>query len=370
MSEITDTRSPAEATPGLAAAAAGLRRPAGGALDRAALVPDAVVAGDVRARALEAVRRSAWLRRGRARARRLPRLLALRRRLAPDERRGRSRAAPRRGSRTTLIERAVRRGRRRRAASRSRSGPRTRRDRDVRALRLRPAGHRRRYYHDNGEDALIMWLDPADRSSAWLATLILAIETSCDDTCAAVVDGPRDPLERHLLAGRRARALRRRRPGGRLAPPPRAGQPRRRRGARRGRRRARRRRRDRGHPRPRPDRRAAGGRQHREGAGRGRGGKPLVGVDHLHGHVAANFLEPDPLEPPFLCLIASGGHTLLAGVERARRLRDPRPDARRRRRRGARQGGPAARPRLSGRSRDRAARRPRATRRRSSSRSR
>jgi N6-L-threonylcarbamoyladenine synthase len=43
-------------------------------------------------------------------------------------------------------------------------------------------------------------------------------------------------------------------------------------------------------------------------------GKPLVGVDHLHGHVAANFLDPEPLEPPFLCLIASGGHTLLAGV--------------------------------------------------------
>ena len=42
--------------------------------------------------------------------------------------------------------------------------------------------------------------------------------------------------------------------------------------------------------------------------------KPLVGIDHLQGHVAANFLEPDPLEPPFLCLIASGGHTLLAGV--------------------------------------------------------
>jgi N6-L-threonylcarbamoyladenine synthase len=42
--------------------------------------------------------------------------------------------------------------------------------------------------------------------------------------------------------------------------------------------------------------------------------KPLVPVDHLHGHVASNFLEPDPLEPPFLCLIASGGHTLLAGV--------------------------------------------------------
>jgi N6-L-threonylcarbamoyladenine synthase len=42
--------------------------------------------------------------------------------------------------------------------------------------------------------------------------------------------------------------------------------------------------------------------------------RPLVGVDHLQGHVAANFLEPDPLDPPFICLIASGGHTLLAGV--------------------------------------------------------
>jgi N6-L-threonylcarbamoyladenine synthase len=43
-------------------------------------------------------------------------------------------------------------------------------------------------------------------------------------------------------------------------------------------------------------------------------GKPLCGVDHLHGHVAANFLDPEPIEPPFLCLVASGGHTLLAGV--------------------------------------------------------
>jgi len=41
---------------------------------------------------------------------------------------------------------------------------------------------------------------------------------------------------------------------------------------------------------------------------------PLAPVDHLHGHVAATFLEPDPLQPPFLCLIASGGHTLLADV--------------------------------------------------------
>jgi N6-L-threonylcarbamoyladenine synthase len=41
---------------------------------------------------------------------------------------------------------------------------------------------------------------------------------------------------------------------------------------------------------------------------------PLVPVDHLQGHVAANFLAPEPLEPPFLCLLASGGHTLLAAV--------------------------------------------------------
>jgi N6-L-threonylcarbamoyladenine synthase len=38
-------------------------------------------------------------------------------------------------------------------------------------------------------------------------------------------------------------------------------------------------------------------------------------VNHLHGHVAALYLEPDPVEPPFLALLASGGHTLLASVE-------------------------------------------------------
>ena len=42
---------------------------------------------------------------------------------------------------------------------------------------------------------------------------------------------------------------------------------------------------------------------------------PLAPVDHLQGHVAANFLAPDPLEPPFVCLIASGGHTLLVRVD-------------------------------------------------------
>jgi N6-L-threonylcarbamoyladenine synthase len=41
---------------------------------------------------------------------------------------------------------------------------------------------------------------------------------------------------------------------------------------------------------------------------------PLAAVDHLHGHVAASLLGPAPFEPPFLSLVASGGHTLLARV--------------------------------------------------------
>ncbi|TML32751.1 MAG: tRNA (adenosine(37)-N6)-threonylcarbamoyltransferase complex transferase subunit TsaD [Actinobacteria bacterium] len=41
---------------------------------------------------------------------------------------------------------------------------------------------------------------------------------------------------------------------------------------------------------------------------------PLIPVDHLQGHVASLYLEPDPLEPPFVCLLASGGHTLLLDV--------------------------------------------------------
>ena len=41
---------------------------------------------------------------------------------------------------------------------------------------------------------------------------------------------------------------------------------------------------------------------------------PLAPVDHLRGHVASLYLEPDPVEPPFLCLLASGGHTLLLDV--------------------------------------------------------
>src|SRR5213078_3361501 len=42
---------------------------------------------------------------------------------------------------------------------------------------------------------------------------------------------------------------------------------------------------------------------------------PLAAVDHLHGHVASLYLDPEPLDPPFLCLLASGGHTLLLDVQ-------------------------------------------------------
>ncbi len=43
-------------------------------------------------------------------------------------------------------------------------------------------------------------------------------------------------------------------------------------------------------------------------------GLPLVPVDHLQGHVATLYLAPDPYEPPFTCLLASGGHTMLLDV--------------------------------------------------------
>ena len=44
-------------------------------------------------------------------------------------------------------------------------------------------------------------------------------------------------------------------------------------------------------------------------------GKPLVGVHHIEGHVSANFIEHPDLEPPFVCLIVSGGHTHLVIVK-------------------------------------------------------
>ena len=41
---------------------------------------------------------------------------------------------------------------------------------------------------------------------------------------------------------------------------------------------------------------------------------PLVGVHHIEGHISANYIENKDLEPPFICLVVSGGHTHLVKV--------------------------------------------------------
>ena len=43
-------------------------------------------------------------------------------------------------------------------------------------------------------------------------------------------------------------------------------------------------------------------------------GKPLIGIHHIEGHISANYIENKELEPPFLCLVVSGGHTHLVKV--------------------------------------------------------
>lgn len=40
-------------------------------------------------------------------------------------------------------------------------------------------------------------------------------------------------------------------------------------------------------------------------------GKPLIGVNHIEGHISANFIEYEDLKPPFVCLVVSGGHTFI-----------------------------------------------------------
>lgn len=42
--------------------------------------------------------------------------------------------------------------------------------------------------------------------------------------------------------------------------------------------------------------------------------KPLIPVHHIRGHIAANYLAHPELEPPFLCLVVSGGHSHLIEV--------------------------------------------------------
>ena len=281
----------------------------------------------------------------------------------------------RRGIATRLLERAVRAdaattsG----AATRSRCASRTTtRSASTRSSASSAHGIRRGYYTDNREDALIMWRDPTRVAPD---DVILGIETSCDETRRAA---SRSPATAEILGERRrarrpsctrASAASSRRS---LAAPPRArlaGDP-----ARRS---------------PRPARRSTTSTRSRSPSGPGLIGAllvgvaaakalawarrlPLVPVNHLHGHVASLYLQPLDLEPPFTCLLASGGHTLLldvrdrawAGVARAR------DDARRRGRRGVRQGRAPARAAVSRRARDRPARARRATRRPTPSRSR
>lgn len=44
-------------------------------------------------------------------------------------------------------------------------------------------------------------------------------------------------------------------------------------------------------------------------------GLPLIGVHHIEGHISANFIEHQELQPPFLCLVVSGGHSHLVAVK-------------------------------------------------------
>ena len=50
-------------------------------------------------------------------------------------------------------------------------------------------------------------------------------------------------------------------------------------------------------------------------------GKPLIGVHHVHGHICANFIEHKDLEPPFMALVISGGHTNIVEVTDYNELR-------------------------------------------------
>ncbi len=50
-------------------------------------------------------------------------------------------------------------------------------------------------------------------------------------------------------------------------------------------------------------------------------GKPLIPVHHIRGHIAANYLAFPELKPPFLCLVVSGGHTMIVEVEDYTKMR-------------------------------------------------
>src|SRR5438132_2991962 len=276
--------------------------------DREACVPHAVVALDVRIRAREADFDLPRRVRGRA-PRRLHRQLALRRRLARDERRRGSRAAAPR-DRVAAAREAVRADARRRAARLHARGARLehRRDRALRKARLRAAWRPPRLLHRQPRGR-------ADHVARREARVILGIETSCDETAAALVTRvgeiasnvvasqaelharyggvvPEGASRRHLelvtpviqdalreagatLTDVEAVAVTTR-PGliGALLVGVSAAKA------------------------------LAWARR-----------LPLVPVDHLHGHVASLYLKPLDLQPPFTCLLASGGHTMLLDVQ-------------------------------------------------------
>ena len=287
--------------------------------DRAQRLPDAVVAVDVRRRAGEAVVDLPRRVRCRRAARRLPDRLPLRRRLARDERRRRrpstGGAASRRCcSARCSSARATTTG----AATRSRCASRTRpRSRSTSASASSRRGVRRGYYTDNREDALIMWKDPVQEPAA---RLILGIETSAtrrrrrsspETARSSRTSSPPRPSFTRATAASSPRSRR-----GVTSSSSRRSYARRSRG-RRGPRRRRARRVTRG---PGLDRRAARRPLRREGDRLGsrasaRPGRPPARARRLA------LPRPEPLEPPFLCLLASGGHTLLLDVQRPRRVR-------------------------------------------------
>ena len=183
-----------------------------------------------------------------------------------------------------------------------------------RSLGFQPTGIRRGYYTDNREDALIMWRDPPSADAPPRRVMILALETSCDDTCAAVVtrDGEvrasirSSQAELHARFGGVVPEIASRRHLELVVPVVEAAL---------------------------AEAGAALADVDAIAVTQGPGligallvglstakalayarGLPLVPVDHLLGHIAALRLAPLALEPPFACLLASGGHTLVLDV--------------------------------------------------------
>src|SRR5438552_5828663 len=290
------------------------RRPGRDRGDRAPLLPDALVSLDVRGRAREAEldlpRRVRGGQRGR-RARRLPDRLALRRRVACDERRRRSR--PSRARRRDDAPRAaLRRDGRRRPPRLHARGARFEPPGDLplRAPRLplpRPAA---RVLHGQPRGRI----DHVEGPRRARPRVILGIETSCDETAAALVTDEGEiranvvssQADLHARYGGVVPEVASRRHLELVTPVIREALA------------------EAGATLADVDRIAVT-------QGPGLIGAllvglaaakaiawsrrlPLVPVDHLDGHVASLYLQPDPLEPPFLCLLASGGHTMLLDV--------------------------------------------------------